>query len=323
LFLFENKKPTNSLHSFTRRRSTLVRASEATESSVGMATESSIVLSTAAARLTLGRVGATGVACAYVAAVRLASGCRRDNVETMRRRFAALTVTCAVAWIPTALLMSTSAVGDADAGATRLTLTWALGLDANRVSDVRACATGALIGIALTLGALVDGATTPNGRLRENLRRIAKPRTRAEAMMNWRDFAHAPACEEFCFRACASSALRVAGASPAEQVWLTAALFALAHAHHYFERRLDGASISRAIAACGIQFAFTAPFGALACVLFRRTQSIVSVILCHVVCNLIGPPARFNARSSRDSIVTALHFLGPAFVLRWAIDGRV
>ena len=188
-------------------------------------------------RLTLGRVGATGVACAYVAAVRLASGCKRDNIETMRRRFVALTVTCAVAWIPTAWLMFAFDVGGDDddvvvgAGTSGpLTLRRALGLDANRVLDARACALGALVGIALTLGALVDGATSPNGRLKENLRRIAKPRTRAEAMMNWRDFAHAPACEEFCFRACASSALRVAGASPIEQVALTAALFALAHA---------------------------------------------------------------------------------------------
>lgn len=279
-------------------------------------------------RLTLGRVGATGVACAYVAAVRLASGCKRDNVETMRRRFVALTVTCAVAWIPTAWLMFAFDVGGDDAGTGTsgpLTLRRALGLDATRVLDARACALGALVGIALTLGALVDGATSPNGRLKENLRRIAKPRTRAEAMMNWRDFAHAPACEEFCFRACASSALRVAGASPIEQVALTAALFALAHAHHYFERRLDGASISRATTACIVQFAFTAPFGALACVLFRRTQSLVSVILCHVVCNLIGPPARFTMNGSfHDVFVTALHFIGPAFVLRWVfspIDG--
>lgn len=280
--------------------------------------------------LTLGRVGATGVACAYVAAVRLASGCKRDNVETMRRRFVALTVTCAVAWIPTAWLMLAFDVGGDEVGtgttSGSLTLRRALGLDANRVLDARACATGALVGIALTLGALVDGAMSPNGRLRENLRRIAKPRTRAEAMMNWRDFAHAPACEEFCFRACASSALRVAGASPVEQVALTAALFALAHAHHYFERRLDGASISRAISACVVQFAYTAPFGALACVLFRRTQSLVSVILCHVVCNLIGPPARFTIHggSFHDVVVTALHFIGPAFVLRWVfapIDG--
>lgn len=283
-------------------------------------------------RLTLGRVGATGVACAYVAAVRLASGCKRDNVETMRRRFVALTVTCAVAWIPTAWLMFAFDVGGDDddvvvgAGTSGpLTLRRALGLDANHVLDARACALGALVGIALTLGALVDGATSPNGRLKENLRRIAKPRTRAEAMMNWRDFAHAPACEEFCFRACASSALRVAGASPIEQVALTAALFALAHAHHYFERRLDGASISRAMSACVVQFAFTAPFGALACVLFRRTQSLVSVILCHVVCNIIGPPARFTTHGSfHDVVVTALHFIGPAFVLRWVfapIDG--
>ena len=92
--------------------------------------------------------------------------------------------------------------------------------------------------------------------------------------MMMRDYVCAPLCEEFCFRACVLATVRGAGASAASAASASALVFAGAHARHYVGMRARGASTSRAFRACRAQMTFTAVFGAMACRVFSRTESL-------------------------------------------------
>jgi membrane protease YdiL (CAAX protease family) len=52
---------------------------------------------------------------------------------------------------------------------------------------------------------------------------------------------------------------------------------------------------------------FTAVFGAMACRVFSRTESLAAATACHSACNLIGAP---SAASFRDARGIAAHVLG-------------
>ena len=173
---------------------------------------------------------ARGVACAcalalaYVAALFATTDARddRDAPRVMKRRFASLSVVCALAWAP-ALAASDDAMS---LDAWRRTL----GL-APPEGQARAVAHGMSVALAATLGE--TAARARDGR------RDGRRTTRT-TLMAIRDYAHAPLCEEWCFRACALAALMRSGASAASASALSSALFARGARASLFRRARRG-----------------------------------------------------------------------------------
>ena len=245
---------------------------------------------------------ARGVACAcalalaYVAALFATTDARddRDAPRVMKRRFASLSVVCALAWAP-ALAASDDAMS---LDAWRRTL----GL-APPEGQARAVAHGMSVALAATLGE--TAARARDGR------RDGRRTTRT-TLMAIRDYAHAPLCEEWCFRACALATLMRSGASAASASALSSALFAAAHAHHYFGARAGGADARTALRASATQFAFTFAFGLAACRVFLRRESLFAATACHCACNYVGAP---SARAFRDARAVAASAFGACLAL--------
>jgi prenyl protein peptidase len=244
----------------------------------------------------LGVACACALALAYVAALFATTAIDddRDDARVMKRRFASLSVVCALAWAPARVASDETMTLDA----------WrrTLGL-APPVGEARAVAYGMSVALAATLGETA-------ARAREG-RRDGR-RTRRTTLAAFRDYAHAPLCEEWCFRACALATLMRSGASAASASALSSALFGAAHAHHYFGMRAKGADARTALRASATQFAFTFAFGLAACRVFLRRESLSAATACHCVCNYVGAP---SARAFRDARAVAASALGVSLAL--------
>ena len=66
--------------------------------------------------------------------------------------------------------------------------------------------------------------------------------------------------------------------------------FSTAHLHHFFDKLRNGSLLTNAIIVTLFQATYTSIFGFIAVILFARTGNIISPIVSHIVCNLIGLP---------------------------------
>ena len=150
---------------------------------------------------------------------------------------------------------------------------------------------------------------------RENVESIERARVACDSgLWGWKtpkSLYYLPVLDDiFAARAAADAAARSARmllVDAARESAAAALVFAGAHAHHYVGMRARGASTSRAFRACRAQMTFTAVFGAMACRVFSRTESLAAATACHSACNLIGAP---SAASFRDARGVAAHVLG-------------
>ena len=179
-------------------------------------------------------VGACACACvvgAYVSSLRVARG-DRDDPRVIARRMLATGASACVACVVACVVARASA----GAGGAWRTYAWReLGL-APAKGHARACG----VGVGTATCALA-GEWTRGTRRR---RRLAELRGVRNAWTVARDFVHAPLVEEFVFRACAWTTMRGSGASARAAGGWSTALFAAAHAHHYFGARARGISRS-------------------------------------------------------------------------------
>ncbi|CEF99077.1 CAAX amino terminal protease [Ostreococcus tauri] len=238
----------------------------------------------------------------------------RDSTEVIARRFLT-TTTSSIVSVALAIWAIARGEGGVDVAFIDAfdrerwgSMRRALGLSP-RMGAWRACAYGLVVALTLLAGEWTS-STARCGRYREL---TSSGRT---MWMNVRDFAHAPLMEELVFRACATATMRASGASAlAASAWSTA-LFALAHAHHFFAMRARGASFALALRSTRNQLAYTSAFGALASRVFVRTESLVAATTCHAACNLIGPPTIPPlGERRRRTIITALGVIGALCVL--------
>lgn len=123
-----------------------------------------------------------------------------------------------------------------------------------------------------------------------------------------RNFIIGPLTEEIIWRSCILSVHRYSAPSPSSSSsWLifgTPLWFGVAHLHHAWEtyrtRRASNPNananaLTVALLQSSFQFAYTTVFGWYANWLFLRTGSIISPLLSHVFCNVMGFPNPFHA----------------------------
>mmetsp|Transcript_23771 Transcript_23771/g.34032 ORF Transcript_23771/g.34032 Transcript_23771/m.34032 type:complete len:274 (-) Transcript_23771:380-1201(-) len=102
-------------------------------------------------------------------------------------------------------------------------------------------------------------------------------------------------------------------------IWISPLWFGFAHIHHLIEKLSHGIPLSMAFFSTTIQFTYTTFFGFIATILFMRTGSILSSLLSHMICNVIGLPdlSFYTSQSGFMSsllpyryLLLALHALG-------------
>ena len=255
-----------------------------------------------------------GIACTYVGSLYLWPNVKklpRDHPKVIKRRFASLAGTCAVAWVPlwralressgviTAGVPSSSSSSSSasSSSSTFFHLLRVLGMDvAGSPVTGAVTSTAATLGLtaALFLGPLI--ALALDGELIPRFATAA----RLDSIQKVRNLVVAPASEEFAFRACMCPLLVYAGAaSPLTTVLVTPLFFGVAHAHHFVELRRVTGRASAALVGVLCQFAYTTLFGWFAAFAFLRTGHIAGPIASHAFCNVMGLPDVAGAVSHR------------------------
>ncbi|KAE8212470.1 hypothetical protein CF327_g3897 [Tilletia walkeri] len=125
-----------------------------------------------------------------------------------------------------------------------------------------------------------------------------------------RNYIIAPLTEELVFRACILNFHHASGASKSTLVFVTPLYFGVAHLHHAWESYVQGGrtkqALVRGVLQSCFQFAFTSVFGWYANFLFLRTNSIISAVLCHSFCNMMGFPNPAGAIQRHPRYKTAI-----------------
>jgi len=121
-----------------------------------------------------------------------------------------------------------------------------------------------------------------------------------EASYNWfpedhwvnaRNLLVAPLTEELVFRSCIGTMMAVVGGFSWPSVVFGAPLFfGLAHVHHGVASVMRGESARAAAFTAAFQTVYTSLFGALEMHVFLRTGHLVSAVVVHSFCNLMGLP---------------------------------
>lgn len=106
-----------------------------------------------------------------------------------------------------------------------------------------------------------------------------------------------PVTEEILFRSVIIPIHLFAHVSPVKLVFVTPLYFGVAHAHHFYEFRVQHPEypLSVGLLRTLLQLAYTSLFGFFASFLFLRTANLPAVVLAHSFCNLMGLP-RFWGR---------------------------
>ncbi|MFH4974331.1 hypothetical protein AB6A40_001040 [Gnathostoma spinigerum] len=99
----------------------------------------------------------------------------------------------------------------------------------------------------------------------------------------------APLTEEIAFRACTATLIRQCF-SPNQTMFLAPLPFALSHLHHIPDDMRKGASKNEAVLYRVFQLSYVYLFGVYATFLFVRTGHIITPILSHAICNMMGLP---------------------------------
>lgn len=137
------------------------------------------------------------------------------------------------------------------------------------------------------MDSIVHTARQTPGLISASMRVSCMPLT----WMQFRDYLFAPITEEFCFRACICSLLRVHGLNIRATIAYSALLFGLCHARHVTDLMAHyRVTLKEAALSIGFQMIYTVIFGAYAAFLFVYTGHLGSAICAHVICNILGAP---------------------------------
>lgn len=135
--------------------------------------------------------------------------------------------------------------------------------------------------------------------------------------INLRNYVVAPFSEEFVFRACLMPLLLPA-LGTTWTVLLCPLFFGVAHLHHVVEWLYNrDTPLTQVLMGLGLQVGYTSLFGMFSAFLFVRTGHLVSPVLAHSACNLLGlPPIDALFTHPRPYSMFTLYLIGLAtFVL--------
>nr|XP_039254525.1 CAAX prenyl protease 2-like [Styela clava] len=106
----------------------------------------------------------------------------------------------------------------------------------------------------------------------------------------WRNYVVAPFSEELVFRGCMLPLL-LPVFGPSISIILAPSFFGVAHIHHAWEKYYkEQYPFSTVVISTVFQTFYTSLFGALSSWLFLRTGHLLSAVICHAFCNMMGFP---------------------------------
>ncbi|XP_020110581.1 CAAX prenyl protease 2 isoform X2 [Ananas comosus] len=133
-------------------------------------------------------------------------------------------------------------------------------------------------------------------------------------VLAWRTYVVAPLTEELVFRACMIPLLLCGGFKTYHIIFLSPVFFSLAHLNHFLELYCQrGYSFLKALLIVGVQLGYTVIFGWYAAFLFIRTGNLLSPIVAHIFCNVMGLPVLSSSRTL--GLATAAFAVGLACFL--------
>ncbi|KAL6631053.1 hypothetical protein ACP70R_028393 [Stipagrostis hirtigluma subsp. patula] len=135
-------------------------------------------------------------------------------------------------------------------------------------------------------------------------------------VMVWRNYVVAPITEELVFRACMIPLLLCGGFKMYNIIFLSPVFFSLAHLNHLFELHQQGCNFMRSLLVVGVQLGYTVIFGWYAAFLFMRTGNLLSPIVAHIFCNMMGLPV-FSSPPTRG--VAFVAFLAGSASFFWLL----
>ncbi|GJN14147.1 hypothetical protein PR202_gb00932 [Eleusine coracana subsp. coracana] len=128
--------------------------------------------------------------------------------------------------------------------------------------------------------------------------------------------AAAPFTEELVFRACMIPLLLCGGFKMHNIIFFSPVFFSLAHLNHWFELHQQGCNFMRSLLIVGVQLGYTVIFGWYAAFLFIRTGNLLSPIIAHVFCNMMGLPV-FSSLRTRG--LASVAFLAGSISFFWLL----
>nr|XP_010912268.1 CAAX prenyl protease 2 isoform X3 [Elaeis guineensis] len=117
----------------------------------------------------------------------------------------------------------------------------------------------------------------------------------------------APFTEELVFRACMIPLLFCGGFKIYSIIFLSPVFFSLAHLNHFLELYFQQKySFLKAFLIVGLQLGYTVIFGSYASFLFIRTGNLISPIVAHIFCNVMGLPTLSSSRTKGAATVACV-----------------
>ena len=219
-------------------------------------------------------------------------GLPRNHPTTVRRRLITIITVCSIA----PLYLWVWSDGNAASGRPILTV---LGVRWSGV--LPAAILPLMLVIVLYSGPIVQAVTTGEGMF-EHI-------TPERMDINIRNYLVAPFAEEFVFRACMVPLL-LPHLGQLMTILLCPLFFGLAHGHHLVEwaRRGTVTLMDACVTTLG-QILYTSIFGMFSAFLFIRTGHLVSPVLSHALCNMMGLPSFWTVPEHKYHILVGLVYI--------------
>nr|CAD1824734.1 unnamed protein product [Ananas comosus var. bracteatus] len=140
-------------------------------------------------------------------------------------------------------------------------------------------------------------------------------------VLAWRTYVVAPLTEELVFRACMIPLLLCGGFKTYHIIFLSPVFFSLAHLNHFLELYCQrGYNFLKALLIVGVQLGYTVIFGWYAAFLFIRTGNLLSPIVAHIFCNVMGLPVLSSSRTLGQLSQLGLFGFTSSPVGTWSVD---
>lgn len=223
-------------------------------------------------------------------------GLPRDHPLTIRRRMLAVGVVCAI--IPLLLwLLSESEPGDQS-------LLAVMGVRWGLLEPILAVLVSTVLVLVLYVGPIMAAIWSNEGGAS-----LLEPLENERRDVMLRNFVVAPLAEELVFRACMFPLLLPKLGS----VWtafVCPLFFGLAHLHHAVEHvRRGDITPSQALLTTLLQATYTSLFGMFSGILLIRTGYIISAIVAHALCNILGLPDIYSIADHRQPLRVAVMYV--------------
>lgn len=227
----------------------------------------------------------------------VSAGLPRNHPVTVRRRILGIACVCLVA--PAYVWAWSTADDDANEGEPLLRV---LGIKLEGI--IWAVVSPILLVSLVYLGPLVHYIT-----LKQSLFPELSAGERRD--IGFRNFVVAPFAEEFVFRACLVPILTPCIGELCT-VLLCPLFFSLAHLHHIVEWAQNGGNnLANVLLGLFAQVGYTSVFGIFSAFLFVRSGHLVSPVLAHSYCNLLGlPPLDMIPSHSHPRAMFTIYVLG-------------